>query len=464
MPGSGTGVLILAAGKGTRMKSETPKVLLPLLGEPILYYPMASTDSSDFSGRAVVVGHGGESVAEYLHSVWPETEIVVQTEQLGTGHAVASAREWIGRFEHVMVIPGDVPLISKETFALVNSRHVEGEEDCSFLVFEPSDPTGYGRVLDTDRGFRIVEEKDAREGEKQCSRVNGGVYTFRTSVLLEQLDFLDRNNAQKEYYLTDIVNNLCSSGKSVRMIMCQDPEEMEGVNDSFQLDGVSRALRRRILAVHMANGVKCVDSESVWVGPGVTIGKDVMLEPFVQIWGSSEIGMGTRLGSFSIVRNSIIGENVHLLGHVVINDSVVMDRSCIGPFSFIRDGSEVMAGALVGKFVEIKKSTIGEGSKVPHLAYIGDAKVGFGVNIGAGTITCNFDGEKKNPTFIGDRCFVGSDTMLVAPVSLGDESYTAAGSVITEDVPSGSLAIGRARQKNIDGWVQRRKKPEERGE
>ncbi len=464
MPGSGTGVLILAAGKGTRMKSETPKVLLPLLDEPVLYYPMTSTDFPDFSGRAVVVGYGSASVAEYLNAVWPGTEVVVQAEQLGTGHAVASARDWISRFEHVMVIPGDVPLISKETFSLVNSRHVEGEKDCSFLVFEPSDPSGYGRVLDTDKGFRIVEEKDALEHEKKCGRVNGGVYAFRTSVLLEQLDSLDRNNAQGEYYLTDIIHNLCSSGKSVQMIMCQDPEEMEGVNDPLQLDRVSRILRKRILEVHMANGVKCVDSESVWIGPGVRMGEDVMLEPFVQIWGSSKIGTGARLGSFSIVRNSNIGENVHLLGHVVIHDSTVRERARLGPFSFVRDGSEIMAGAFVGKFVEVKKSTIGEGSKVPHLSYIGDATVGVGTNIGAGTITCNFDGEKKNPTFIGNRCFVGSDTMLVAPVSLGDESYTAAGSVVTKDVPSGSLAIGRARQKNVDGWVKRRKKTEGGGE
>ncbi|MDO9509441.1 MAG: bifunctional UDP-N-acetylglucosamine diphosphorylase/glucosamine-1-phosphate N-acetyltransferase GlmU [Thermovirgaceae bacterium] len=464
MPESGTGVLILAAGKGTRMKSETPKVLLSLLDEPLLYYPMKSTDSPPFSSRAVVVGHGSGAVAEYLEKAWPGTDVVIQKEQLGTGHAVAVARDWIARFEHVLVIPGDVPLISKETFSMMHSRHVEGGEDCSFLVFEPTDPTGYGRVLDTDRGFRIVEEKDAMEHEKKCGRVNGGIYAFRTSVLLEQLDGIGRNNAQGEYYLTDIIHNLCSCENKVRMIMCSDPEEIEGVNDTVQLDRVSRILRRRILAGHMENGVKCVDSESVWVGPGVNIGEDVMLEPFVQVWGTSVIGRGSRLGSFSIVRNCLIGENVHLLGHVVIHDSAVMENARIGPFAFIRDGSEIMAGAFVGKFVEIKKSTIGEGSKVPHLAYIGDATVGIGTNIGAGTITCNFDGEKKNPTFIGDRCFVGSNTMLVAPVSIGDESYIAAGSVITKDVPSGSLAIGRARQKNIDGWVRRRKKPEEGGE
>ncbi|MDT8284557.1 MAG: bifunctional UDP-N-acetylglucosamine diphosphorylase/glucosamine-1-phosphate N-acetyltransferase GlmU [Thermovirgaceae bacterium] len=464
MPESGTGVLILAAGKGTRMKSETPKVLLPLLDEPLLYYPMTSTSSSAFSGRAVVVGHGSGSVAEYLEKTWPGTEVVIQEEQLGTGHAVAVAREWIARFEHVLIIPGDVPLISRETLSLIHSRHLEGSEDCSFLVFEPTDPTGYGRVLDTDTGIRIVEEKDAMEHEKKCGRVNGGIYAFRTSILLEQLDFINRNNAQGEYYLTDIIHNLCSCGNKVRMILCSDPEEIEGVNDPVQLDRISRALRRRILARHMENGLKCVDSESVWIGPGVTIDGDVSMEPFVQIWGSSRIGTGSSLGSFSIVRNSFIGENVHLSSHVVIQDSTIRNSACLGPFAFIRDGSEVMGGAFVGKFVEIKKSTIGEGSKVPHLAYIGDATVGIDSNIGAGTITCNYDGNRKNPTFIGDRCFVGSSTMLVAPVSLGDGSYTAAGSVITKDVPPGSLAIGRARQKNIEGWACRRKKPEEGGE
>jgi len=464
MPGSGTGVLILAAGKGNRMKRENPKALLPLLEEPLLYYPMTSTHSPDFSGRAVVVGHGSTLVSDYVEAVWPGTDVIVQEEQLGTGHAVASAREWIRRFENVLVIPGDVPLIGRDTFSLVCRSHIKDGADCSFLVFEPADPSGYGRVIDTERGYRIVEEKDAMEHEKKCGRVNGGVYAFRTTVLLEQLECLDRNNAQGEYYITDIIHNLSRGGRAVRMITCRDPEEMEGINDPAQLDMVSRILRRRILKEHMSKGVRCVDSVSVWIGPGVVLGEDVMIEPFVQIWGSSRIGTGSRLGSFSIVRNSIIGENVHLLGHVVIQDSIARNGARIGPFSFVRDGSELMQGSFVGKFVEIKKSTIGDGSKVPHLAYIGDATVGKGSNIGAGTITCNYDGKKKNPTIIGDRCFVGSDTMLVAPVSLGDESYTAAGSVITKDVPPGTLAIGRARQKNIEGWVHRRIRPDEGGE
>jgi len=214
----------------------------------------------------------------------------------------------------------------------------------------------------------------------------------------------------------------------------------------------------------MASGVKCVDSESVWVGPGVRLEEDVMLEPFVQLWGDTSLGKGSRIGSFSIVRNSIIGENVHLLGHVVLNDSEIQNGARIGPFSFIREGSVLQEGSYVGKFVEVKKSNIGKRSKVPHLSYVGDATLGEDVNIGAGTITCNYDGEKKNPSFIGNGCFVGSDTMLVAPVTLGDGSYTAAGSVITRDVPPGSLAIGRARQRNLEGWSAKRKKPEEGGE
>ncbi len=460
----GTGVLVLAAGKGTRMKSETPKVLLRLLDEPLLYYPMRSTDAPDFSGRAVVVGHGSETVSQYLQNAWPGTEVVIQQEQLGTGHAVFSARKWISRFERVMIIPGDVPMITGETLARLNSRYLEADEDCTFLVFEPSDPTGYGRVLDTEKGFRIVEEKDAKEHEKKCGRVNSGIYIFRTGSLLEQLENIGRENSQGEFYLTDVIHNLCEEDKRVGMMVCPDPDEMEGVNDPLQLDRVSRIMRRRILDRHMKNGLKCVDSETVWIGPGVSIGDDVTVEPFVQVWGRSDIGSRSRLGSYSIVRNSILGENVHLSGHVVICDSRAGDNSVLGPFTYVRDGSELGEGAFAGKFVEIKKSMIGEGVKVPHLSYIGDATVGKGSNIGAGTITCNYDGERKNPTTIGEGCFVGSDTMFVAPVSLGDRSCTAAGSVITKDVPAESLAIGRARQKNIEGWARRKRKPDGGGE
>lgn len=464
MTEQGTGVLILAAGKGTRMKSETPKVLISLLEEPILYYPMTSTDSQDFSGRAVVIGHGSEMVSRYLDEAWPGTEVIVQKEQLGTGHAVMTARSWVSRFEHVLVIPGDVPLISGNTLHNLNSRHLENGNACSFLVFEPADPTGYGRVLDTDLGFRIVEEKDAREHEKKCCRVNSGIYVFRTSALLDQLEKLGRDNSQGEYYLTDVIHGLCDLGEKVGMIICPDPDEIEGVNDPVQLDRVSRILRKRIMDRHMENGLKCVDSGTVWIGPGVKVGYDVTVDPFVQLWGDTAIGSFSRVGSFSIVRNSIIGENVHLLGHVALNDSIVRNNALVGPFTFVRDGSEIGEGAFAGKFVEIKKSLIGEGAKVPHLSYIGDATVGRGSNIGAGTITCNYDGERKNPTHIGEGCFVGSDTMLVAPVTLGDGSYTAAGSVITSDVPAGSLAVGRAKQKNIEGWIRRRRKPDGGGE
>ena len=446
MARSGTGVLILAAGKGTRMKSDTPKVLLPLLEEPLLYYPLVSTDSPDFSGRGVVVGHGSDKVSAYLEKSWPGSEVIEQKQQLGTGHAVAAARKWISRFDHVLIIPGDVPLLGRETLSMLHSRHLEGDEDCSFLVFEPDDPSGYGRVIHTEKGFRIVEEKDAMEHEKKCGRVNGGIYAFRTTVLLEHIDSLGKDNAQGEYYLTDVIHDLCQEGKKIRMLLCPDPEEIEGVNDPQQLDVMSRRLRKRILAKHMSCGVKCVDSESVWVGPGVRLGEDVMLDPFVQLWGDTSLGKGSRIGSFSIVRNSIIGENVHLLGHVVLNDSEIQNDARIGPFSFIREGSVLREGAYVGKFVEVKKSVIGKRSKVPHLSYVGDATLGEDVNIGAGTITCNYDGKKKHRTVIEDRVFVGSNTALVAPVKIGEGAVIAAGSTVTEDVAPYSLAIARARQ------------------
>jgi len=451
------GIVVLAAGKGTRMKSSLPKVLQPVLEEPLLYYPLKACVDCGLENMAVVSGFGAEKVSSYLEEKWPDAEMILQEPQLGTGHAVQSAWKWIERFDTVVVIPGDAPLVLPQTIDHLVSGHLSNSRDATFIAFAPPDPSGYGRVVESESGVKIVEEKDATGEQKRIRWVNSGFYVFRSSSLLGSLDELDCRNAQNEFYLTDIIPVIAQNGGSTGFIRCENAVEMEGVNTPAHLESATGVLRNRIIKRHMDAGVKCMDASTVWVGPEVVMGEDVWLEPFVQIWGSSNIGPGSRMGSFSVVRNTRIGHNVHLSGHVMISDSILHDEVKVGPFAVMRNGAEAMDGSFAGKFVEVKKSVIGEGSKVPHLAYIGDATIGRESNIGAGCITCNYDGVKKNPTRIGDRCFVGSDTMLVAPVTLEDDAYTAAGSVITKDVSEGSLAIGRARQKTLEGWVHKRR-------
>ncbi len=457
MKNQNIGIVVLAAGKGTRMKSSLPKVLQPVLEEPLLYYPLKACVDCGLENIAVVSGFGAEKVSSYLEDKWPDAEMIVQEPQLGTGHAVQSASKWIEKFDKVLVIPGDAPLVSPETLDFLVSGHLSELRDATFLAFAPADPAGYGRVVENKDGPRIVEEKDATEQEKQIRWVNSGFYAFSVPVLLDSLVELDCKNAQKEFYLTDIVPVIARNGGVTGCLRCEEAKEMEGVNTPTHLESATGVLRNRIMKRHMDAGVKCMDASTVWVGPEVVIDEDVWLEPFVQVWGRSHIGPGSRIGSFSVVRNTRIGHNVHLSGHVMISDSILHDEVKVGPFAVMRNGAEAMDGSFAGKFVEVKKSVIGEGSKVPHLAYIGDATIGRESNIGAGCITCNYDGVKKNPTRIGNRCFVGSDTMLVAPVTVEDDAYTAAGSVITKDVSEGSLAIGRARQKTLEGWVHKRR-------
>lgn len=458
MQGKKTGALVLAAGKGTRMKSETPKVLLPVLEEPLLWYVLDNLAGSCVSRKAVVTGHGRDLVERYLLENWPETEICVQQDPSGTGHAVMCSGDWLRGLEHALVLPGDVPQLSSRSVDRLVEAHMAGGAACTFFGFCPEDPSGYGRVIEKGGIVRIVEDRDATEEEKQCPVVNSGVYIFRTEDLLECLEKLGRNNAQGEYYLTDVIGYLSRSGAKVEMITLEDPGEVAGVNDPLQLCEAAGRIRERILVKHMNAGVRCVDPATVYVGPKVRMEEDVQLDPFVQIYGDSEIGRGTRLESHSLLRNVHCGRSVEIRGHVDVRDSSLADGVVVGPFAHVRNGSEILDGAFIGKFVEVKNSRIGSEAKVPHLSYMGDADIGERTNVGAGSITCNFDGVRKNRTRVGKDCFIGSDTMLVAPVDLGDESYTGAGSVITRDVPEGSLAVGRSRQTNIQGWAHRKKK------
>ncbi len=451
------GVLVLAAGRGTRMKSDLPKVLLPLLEEPLLSYPLRVLAGLGLEHVAVTVGHEGERVEGYLRASWPSVRTLWQREQKGTGHAVAVGSDWWKAFDHLLVIPGDVPLLSGPSLAALAGVHFNEEADASFLSIELEDPSGYGRVIRNSSGIRIVEHRDATEEERKIREVNSGVYLFRTAALERALATLSCDNDQGEYYLTDAIPAIAAQGGKVAGFLWPGADDLAGINDPMQLAALGRVLRDRILVAWMAAGVKCIDPESVWIGPRVALAPDVFIEPHVQLWGATEVGEGSRIGSFSVLRDARIGRFVDIVGHVRVQASTLRDGSKAGPFSFIRDGAELKEEAFVGRFVEIKKSVIGEKSKVPHLSYVGDADIGERTNIGAGTITCNYDGKNKYPTQIGKDCFIGSDTMLVAPVVIGDDATIGAGSVITHNVPDGSLAVARAKQRIIEGWRERKK-------
>ena len=450
--------LVLAAGKGTRMHSRTPKVLQSMLEEPLLYYPLSAVKEAGFDDIAVMVGFCGERVEEWLTGEFPDAKVIWQREQLGTGHAAKLAQPWWNDFEDVLIIPGDTPLITADTLKLFMEGHRASGGKCSCLSFEPDDPTGYGRVIRSGGSVRIVEHKDASAEERECREVNSGMYVFNTEALSSVIDKITCGNAQKEYYLPDALALIEKEGGGTDAVKAERPSEFLGVNDPIQLAEAASVLRGRILGKWMKRGVRVMDPATTWIGPKVEMGEDITIYPSVQLWGSTSVGCGASIGSFTSLLNTVVKDNAEIVGSVRIKNSTVGEGASVGPFVFIREGAVLESGVKVGRFVEIKKSHVCDGAKVPHLSYIGDAEIGENTNIGAGTITCNYDGVHKNPTKIGRGCFIGSDTMLVAPVNIGDDAMTAAGSVITKDIPDGALGIGRARQTNIDGWRSRVKK------
>jgi bifunctional UDP-N-acetylglucosamine pyrophosphorylase/glucosamine-1-phosphate N-acetyltransferase len=439
------------------MHSGRPKVLQSLLEEPVVYYPLRAAADAGFGNIAVLAGYKGELVEDYIKREWPGVEVIWQREQLGTGHAVKSAEHWWKRFDNLLVLSGDVPLVRHETLSEMAAKYNGSSLSCAIMSFIADDPSGYGRIVRlADGGVRIVEESDASEEERPTKEVNAGVYLFDTAALSEVITQLTSDNSLGEYYLTDTVQMIGDTEGDVCVITCDDSEELVGVNTPSDLAMASGVLRKRITDAHMKNGVKCMDPATTWIGPRVEMEPDVILEPGVQIWGKSRVSDGCRVGAWSTLRGVSMGADSRVLGPSVLSDSVIGEGAEVGPFAFLRDGVMMEAGARVGRFVEVKNSRIGEGVKALHLSYIGDASVGRGTNIGAGTVTCNYDGRKKNHTHIGEDCFVGSDTMFVAPVRMGDGAATAAGSVITRDVPDGSLGIARERQTNLDGWREKR--------
>ena len=444
-----TKAVILAAGKGTRMKSEIPKVLHKILGQEMISYVLDALENQVEGKPVVVVGHGGDQVQEALGD---RAEFVWQKEQLGTGHGVMMAREAVADSDRVIVMCGDTPLIRKETIEELVKEHDRQGNQATVLSVMMQDPHGYGRIV-KENGcvVRIVEEKDANEEQRAIGEINSGMYCFETKALLSALDEIKPQNAQGEYYLTDVLSILHGRGEKVGAHLGGDAQEIAGINDRIQLAEATGVMQERINRAWMKKGVTMVNPSCVYIGVDVILSKDVEIWPGVILEGKTVVGEATVLGPNCRLFNANIGARCRLDTAIVL-DSTMQDDCLIGPFAYIRPGSQLGNKVKIGDFVEIKKTTVGQGSKLPHHSYVGDAVIGSGVNIGAGTITCNYDGVNKFKTTIDDGVFVGSNSNLVAPVHLEKRAYVAAGSTVTEDVPEESLAVARGRQKNLLGW------------
>lgn len=448
--------VILAAGKGTRMNSGLPKVLHPLCGDAMLSWVVDAVQEAGVQKLVVVAGFGAEQVSSVVAD---QAQIALQTEQLGTAHALAQAGPQLKDFTGcILVLCGDTPLIRAETLAELIERHHVLNSAATVLTTELEDPTGYGRLIRNEQGqpLKIVEQKDATVEESLVHEVNTGIYCFEAAGLFAALEQVSSTNAQGEYYLTDIIDVYAQSGLPVNAVLLKDPLEVSGINDRVQLAEAEKHLRRRLLEEMMRSGVTIIDPASTFVSRQARAGRDTVLYPGTILEGETIIGRDCVIGPASRLSHTAVGNRVTLQNSVAV-ESVIGDDCLIGPFAYLRPGTELGQGVKVGDFVEIKKSIVGNGSKVPHLSYIGDAVLGEKVNIGAGTITCNYDGSKKWTTQVGDAAFIGSNTNLVAPVSVGERAITGAGSTITKDVPAGSLGIERAKQKVLKEWADKKK-------
>lgn len=442
-------VAILAAGRGTRMKSALPKVIHSLGGRTLVERVLQNCLDISPTRRLIIVGYQAEQVKAAMQSI-PELEFVEQTEQLGTGHAVQQLIPHLQGFEgDLLVLNGDVPLLRPETLKQLLETHQEHQNAATILTAQLPNPQGYGRVFCNGQNMieQIVEDRDCTDAEKQNHRINAGVYCFRWSDLASALPLLQANNDQQEYYLPDAVNQL----KSAMAVDVEDYQEILGINDRQQLATAYEILQRRVKSEWMTAGVTLIDPTSITIDDTVQLQPDVIIEPQTHLRGNTVIQSGSRIGPGSLIENSQVGENVTVLYSVVIN-SIVQAGTQIGPYTHLRGQVEVGSGCRVGNFVELKNTTLGSNTNVAHLSYLGDATLGDRVNIGAGTITANYDGVKKHPTQIGDRTKTGSNSVLVAPVTLGADVNVAAGSVVTEDVPDDCLVIARARQVVKPGW------------
>lgn len=446
--------VVLAAGLGKRMKSKLPKVLHQVGGRYMVQHVLDALNTAGIGDAVLVIGHGADLVKEVLG---PAFSYALQEQQLGTGHAVMQAEGAISAdCRTVMAVCGDTPLLRGETLRTLLERHRESQAAATVLSAVFSDPTGYGRIIRDQKGDldRIVEEKDAAPGEKKIAEGNTGTYCFDREQLFSALRQVTPNNVQGEYYLTDVLSILRRQGKKVQAVSLAAAEEALGINSRRQLADVDEIIRERVRERLMEEGVSIVDPKTTYIDAGAIIGSDTVIYPFTFIEGKSVIGPDCRIGPFTRVVASRIGKGTVVQNSVML-ESEVGENCDIGPFSYLRPLTQLGDKVKVGDFVEIKKSTVGRGSKIPHLSYVGDATLGEGVNIGAGTITCNYDGVNKYPTVVEDGAFIGSNTNLVAPVTIGANAVTGAGSTITKDVPKGSLAVERCQQKTIPQWKTR---------
>lgn len=449
--------IILAGGKGTRMKSEAPKVMCEVLFKPMLHYVLRAVKEAGCEKICVVTGYKHEIVEAYLED---GIETAYQNPQLGTGHAVMMARDFVEKHkdDEILILNGDGPMMTAETINKVYEYHMENKNSITLTSALVDDTNGIGHIKRDENGtlLRIVEHKDATDEEKKINESNAGMYWFNGADLLYALSNINNQNAQNEYYLTDSLEILINKGKNAGAYICENSEVILGVNDRKQLNELNTIMRRNINTAHMVNGVDIPCTDGVMIGMDVKIGACTTILPNTIILGNTVIGRDCIIGPNTYIKDGVIGDNA-VLDNVKLTDSEVEDGVDCGPFVQVRAGSKLCKGVHIGDFVEVKNSVVGAGTKSAHLTYIGDSDVGENVNFGCGTVTVNYDGKNKSRCKIGNHAFLGCNTNLIAPVEIGDYAFTAAGSTITEDVPENALAVARAKQRNKEGWVTEKK-------
>jgi len=452
--------IVLAAGKGTRMNTSIPKVLHTLRGRPLLDHVLDTAVSLGSGKIIIVAGHGADAVLSTAGKRSGDLEVVIQEPQLGTGHAVLQCLDLLSGFEGtVVVLSGDVPGLQTETVRELARTRMENGAALSVLTGHLEEPTGYGRIIRGSEGniLEIREQKDLSEGQGSITEVNLGVFAFESSFLARELPRIGTDNEQGEYYLTDLIKSAISSGSGAVSHTTADHTEAMGINTLAELAGVEKMKNRRYLEKLMSMGVQILDPDQTWIEDTVTVEPDTVIHPMVFIRGNTKVGAGSVINPGSVITDSTLGARVEIRPFCVITDSSIADDAAVGPFAHLRPGTEIGRSARIGNYVEIKKAVIGQDSKVSHLTYVGDAELGQGVNIGAGCVTCNYDGFSKFRTVIEDGVFVGSGTMMVAPITLGKGSLVAAGSTLTQDVPPDALAIARSQQSAKEGWASARR-------
>jgi len=446
-------VVILAAGKGTRMKSALPKVLHHVAGKPMIYYVLQLAEPLKPSSITLVVGHMKEAIRQAMVSR-PQVQFAVQEPQLGTGHALLQASGLLeGKSGTLLLLSGDVPLLKRHTLQRLIAHHQDTGAAATVLTTIVPQPYGYGRIVrEQGQIARIVEERDASPEERQIAEVNTGVWAFDIAPLFAALRGLAAANAQGEYYLTDLVSTYRRQNRRVEAVVSDEPDQMRGINSRIELAEASRIVRQKKNEELMAAGVTIEDPATTYIDDEVTIGTDTVIHPGVYLEGRTSVGTACEIHSGVRIVNSTLGDRVVIQNYCVINSSRLGSGVILGPFAHLRPDNDLRDSVHIGNFVELKKSTIGAGTKAGHLSYLGDAIVGENVNIGAGTITCNYDGERKHQTTIEDGAFIGSDSQLVAPVTVGRDAYVGSGTTVRENVPAGGLAVSAGKQRNIEGW------------